>query len=169
MKNLIVAIWILIFTFSIPTKLTAQNDTSSFKSRSSLLFELFGPELMGGYFNYFISNRISANLGIGLDLDFHLGSNIYLVRRNKLRHSIYLGGQIIYYRKSTMSFIGFGGPIKPDHQIGFYLPIGYEYISKKGFTLQIDLGPNFVSRDWDQSNTKPILFSFKIGKTFSLH
>jgi hypothetical protein len=169
MKKLIVVFGFLILTFSFHKKLAAQSDTLNFKGKSSLLFEMWGPEVIGGYFNYFINNRISANLGIGFDLDFHLGSNLYLIRRNKSRHSIYLSGQIISYNKNTISFIGIGQAPEPDRQLGFYLPIGYEYISKKGFTLQIDLGPNFVSRDWDQSNTKPIVFSFKTGKTFGLH
>jgi hypothetical protein len=169
MKNSIVLIFLLIFTFSIQRKLGAQSDTSSFKGKSSFLFELGGPELLGGYFNYFLNNRISANVGLGIDLDCHLGTNLYLIRRNKSRHSIYLGGQIAYYRKLTWLTIGFGGPIEPDDQFGFYLPLGYEYVAKSNFTLQVDLGPNFVSKDWGQSNTYPLLFSIKIGKILGSH
>ena len=50
-------------------------------------------------------------------------------------------------------------------QLGIYFPIGYESISKKGFTFQIDIGPNFVNENWEQINTSPIMGSIKIGIT----
>ena len=55
---------------------------------------------------------------------------------------------------------------KRESQVGVYFPIGFEYIAKKGFTLQIDIGPNLVGKDWAQTSTAPIVGSFKIGYTF---
>jgi predicted RNA-binding protein with TRAM domain len=50
-------------------------------------------------------------------------------------------------------------------QFGIYLPVGYQLIGKKGFTLQVDIGPNFVNENWGQINTSPILGSIKLGIT----
>ena len=39
-------------------------------------------------------------------------------------------------------------------------------MTKKGFTIQLDVGPNLIGKDWGQTNTAPIMGSFKIGYTF---
>jgi hypothetical protein len=39
-------------------------------------------------------------------------------------------------------------------------------MAKKGFTIQLDIGPNFIKEDWGQTNTADILGSLKIGYTF---
>ena len=50
-------------------------------------------------------------------------------------------------------------------RLGVYFPIGYELITQKGFTFQIDVGPNLVKENWGQGNTFPIMGSIKIGIT----
>lgn len=168
MKKAFLIFICFISVFLFHTKLIAQNDTLKFNGKSSLLLDIYGPEVIGIYFNYYINNRISVNTGLGIFLDFHLGTNVYLIRRNKSRHAIYIGGQIAHYRTIPVSF-GWGDPHEPDSQFGIYFPIGYEYCAKKNFTLQIDLGPNIVSEEnWGQTNTYPLMFSIKIGKTFNL-
>ena len=154
---------IFLFLFN-PVWLYAQSDTSGFKGKTALMLDLFGPELVGGYVNYYTGNRISVNAGIGINLSLHLGTNVYLIKRNNSRHSVYLGGQIAFLRMLTMNLGPYGKPPEPDSQAGFYIPAGYEYIGKKKLIIQVDVGPNFVAENWDQFNTYPVIFSIKIGK-----
>jgi hypothetical protein len=75
------------------------------------------------------------------------------------------------FQFSTGNFLGSWGSSsttnKRESQPGIYFPIGFEYIAKKGFTVQMDVGPNLVGKDWVQTNTAPIMGSLKIGYTFN--
>ena len=121
--------------------LVPQSDSSSSKKELSILGQLWGPEVLGGYVNYYLNNRISINVGFGLNFDAHVGSNIYLVNRNSPAHSFYIGAQAITYNKFF-----FSGRANTERQVGIYIPLGYEYVARGGFTLQIDVGPNFCER-----------------------
>ncbi len=122
--------------------------------------QLWGPEILGGHLNFFLHDHLSINVGIGLNFDAHLGSNVYLKNRNSSARSLYVGAQFIQYREFLFSGSG------AETQLGIYLPLGYESVSSSGFTFQIDVGPNFVSKDWSQTNTLPLIGSVRIGKTF---
>ncbi len=111
--------------------------------------------MLGGHFNVYLNNRISVNVGLGINLDAHIGSNFNF---NRTKYSsIIVGVQVCSYNKFT-----FSGSSRI-RQLGIYIPLGFEYYADKGFTLQIDFGPNFVKEDWEQSNTSPFLISIKIG------
>lgn len=158
----------IIFFLGLSTNLLmSQGNSDKIKGSSSLMLQVFGPELLGVHYNYYVTYRISINAGIGLNMDVHLGSNFYLKNRSKSSSSLFLGAQIIAYREYHLLGNFFGGPdTQHDTQIGLYIPFGYEYLGKKGFTLQVDIGPNFVKEDWGQTNTIPFFGSLKIGYTF---
>jgi len=106
-------------------------------------------------------------------LGIHLGTNFYLTNRNIKRFAWYGGLQLYLIREfqfNTGNIFGSMGSSsttnKRESQAGIYFPIGFEYMAKKGFALQIDIGPNIVGKDWAQTNTAPIMGSFKIGYTF---
>ncbi len=157
------------------TFMIAQEDSNHTKKSTSLMLQFYGPEVLGVHVNHNASKRISLNLGLGVDLDLHLGTNAYLTDRDLKRFAWYGGGQMYWIRK-TEGFINtdFFGSMstgsyttdKRESQVGVYFPIGFEYIARKGFTIQADVGPNLVSDDWSQVNTAPINGSFKIGYTF---
>lgn len=154
----------IIFFLGLSTNLLmSQENSNKIKGSSSLMLQVIGPEVLGVHYNYYVTYRISINAGIGFNMDVHLGSNFYLKNRSKSSSSLFLGAQIIAYR----AFHPFG-PYFGDHdtQMGLYIPFGYEYLGKKGFTLQVDIGPNFVKEDWGQTNTIPFFGSLKIGYTF---
>ncbi len=137
-----------------------QSDSTSSDKKVSLMGQLWGPEILGGHLNFFLHDRLSINFGIGLNFDAHLGSNVYLKNRNSSARSLYVGAQVIHYRQFLLS------GSNAETQLGIYLPLGYESVSSSGFTFQIEAGPNFVSKDWSQTNTLPFIASVRIGKTF---
>lgn len=143
--------------------LFAQKESINFKGSKSIFLQLFGPEVLGAHFNSNLNNRISVNAGLGLGLAYHLGSNIYFRNTGNSRLSrFYLGFQVF----SIRSVNPFGG-FNEDRQVGLYIPVGYEYVSKNWFSFQVDLGPNFVEEDWSQYNTGKFYGSFKFGGFFS--
>jgi len=122
--------------------------------------QTWGPEGIGVHLNHNIGNKVSLNVGVGFLLDAHIGTNVYVTNRSKKRTSFYLGAQLATLRE--INIIG----SSRERQLGIYIPIGFEYIATKGFTMQVDIGPNFVDDDWGQVNTIPFIGSIKIGYTF---
>ncbi len=139
-----------------------QSDSASSSKRLSILGQLWGPEILGVHLNLLLHDRLSVNFGTGLNFDAHVGWNVYLKNRNSSARSLYVGAQVIQYRQFLFSGSG------ADTQLGIYLPLGYESVSSGGFTIQMEVGPNFVSKDWSQRNTRPFIASVKIGKTGAL-
>ena len=138
-------------------ELFAQKDSTNFKGRTSILLEIGGPEMLGVHFSGYLNNRISANAGLGVGLGYHIGTN-FNFNRSKYS-SIIIGVQVF----SIRSFNPFSGSFNTERQLGIYIPLGFEYYAEKGFTMQIDFGPNFVKEDWGQLNTSSFLISVKIG------
>lgn len=169
-KILVLFALYLLSTWS--TTLAAQQKTNSFVQSTSLMGQLFGPEAAGVHLNQNLEKRFSLNVGIGFGLDAHLGFNVYLNNRDIKRFAWFTGLQAYLIHEVSFGSInifgdsGSSGRDKRDSQAGLYVPIGFEYIAKNGFTIQLDLGPNFVQHDWGQTNTAPIMGSFKIGYTF---
>lgn len=141
--------------------LTAQDYSTTFKGTPAFFLQLYGPEILGLHVNYNISNRFSVNTGIGLNADFHIGSNYYVTKRKPGNFSLYTGFQFISYH--AFSYSGSSGG---ERQKGLYIPVGCEYVAHRGFTIQLDIGPNFYKYDYDQRNTVPFFGSLKIGITF---
>ena len=77
--------------------LTAQADSTTVKGTPAFFLQLYGPEILGLHVNYNISKRFSVNTGIGLNADFHLGSNYYVTNRKPGNFSLYSGFQFISY------------------------------------------------------------------------
>jgi len=148
----------IIITFN--HSVVAQNDGVGLKGSTSLFGQTGGPEVIGVHINHNVSHRVSLNVGVGLLLDAHIGTNVYLTNRVEKRKSLYLGAQLSNIRE--VNIIG----SSRERQFGVYIPIGFEYIAPKGFTLQIDVGPNFVNDDYDQVNTLAFFGSIKVGYTF---
>ncbi len=146
------------FVFGMHTKTIAQ-DSLSIAQTGGFYLQVYGPELFGLHINMNAGSKVSVNLGIGIDLDYHIGMNYYFGNRHISCSSIFAGLQIASQRE----FLVFGGSDEFRRQPALYIPIGYEYIARKGFSIQLDIGPNFVRENWDQWNTYPVNFSFKIG------
>ena len=160
-KNLLLA---LAFAFILINETRAQRDTIDFYDASGVHLELLGPALFGVNGNYYLNNRIAFSLGFGFDLDVHLGVNLKLISRERSNHSVYLSTQFCMIRelkKPLYSNLSSG-----NKQLGLFIPLGYEFVGKNGFTLQLECGPNFVSEDYGQTNTKPVMYLLRIGKTF---
>ena len=152
------ACYLVVFIFIIfQTNVFAQ-DSLSIAGKTAIYGQLFGPEVLGIHFNVNTGKKTSLNFGIGVNVDVHAGMNYYFKKRQLSGSSAYAGFQVA----SIRDIIIFGSG---DHsrQAGLYIPIGYEYNAKKGFSLQIDIGPNFVSEDWSQGNTYVINGSIKLG------
>ncbi len=149
-------ILIAIFT----NTLSAQNTVPDLKGSTAVVGQLWGIETIGLNINHNINHRVSINAGLGILLDLHLGANLYLTNRTKKKTSFYIGTQVGLIRQISI----FGS--SDESQLGIYAPIGFEYIALKGFTILVDIGPNFVKEDWDQISTFPIMGSLKIGYTF---
>jgi hypothetical protein len=137
--------------------LKAQNDSVKFAGRPSFYLQAWGPEGLGAHFNIYLSNRMSLNAGLGFNIDAHIGTNFYFTKRNKSKGAFYAGTQFCSYRIFKFNFTG------KERQLAIYFPVGYEYIGKKGFSFQIDIGPNIIQKNWGQYNSLPILASLKIG------
>lgn len=173
-RNIVVVLALFIISAT-QTFLVAQEDSNHTNKSTSLMLQFYGPEVLGIHINHNASKRISLNLGLGVDLGTHLGANAYLTNRDLKRFAWY-GGLQAYWIRKTEGFVNtdFFGSMstgsstsdKSESQVGVYFPIGFEYMAKKGFTIQADVGPNLVSDDWSQVNTAPINGSFKIGYTF---
>lgn len=138
-------LWWFVFTFVLLVYsldlLQAQSEAAEIKGKSSLFFQILGPEVLGAHYNYNFHKNISANIGIGLNADAHAGVNFYPLKRTNPEYlTIYAGAQIISYHQ-------FGGS---EFQLGFYTPIGIEIysMSARGLTIQIEGGPNIVKEDW---------------------
>ena len=140
--------------------MAAQTRVANIKGSTSLMGQYWGLEILGVHVNHNLNHWLSINAGLGLGLQFHLGANFYLSKRTEKKTSFYVGAQTGRIREYNI-FGPFG-----ESQFAVYLPIGFEYIASKGFTIQLDVGPNFVENDWAQSNTSSILGSIKIGYTF---
>ena len=155
---------LILLLSAMSVQLKAQVDTLDFFDATGVHVELMGPSLVGINFNYYFGNRLSTNLALGANLDVHLGANFYLISRERSRHSVYISAQLCMIRQLSL-------PLYKDisarnKETGLYIPLGYEFIGKKGFTLQLECGANFVSQDFGQTNTKPVVFLMRIGKTF---
>ncbi len=149
-----------------------QTDIDPIQKSTSLMLQFFGPEALGIHVNHNTTKRIAMNFGLGVGLDAHIGLNGYLTDRSQKRFAWYGGLQVYLIREVVFSAgdifgsMGSSGSSNKESQIGVYIPLGFEYIATKGFTLQLDIGPNLIGEDWGQTNTAPIMGSFKIGYTF---
>lgn len=172
-KNvLLIALMLLLFLFLCLKQSLGQDSKPTeptLKNSVSLCFSLFGPEYVGSYINYYLSNRVSVNGGLGFNLDFHVGMNYYFSKRETRGSSFYLGLQATRYRRyDILNFLNLT-KTEPLTQLGLYLPIGFEYAGRKGIVFQFEAGPNFVSDQWYGNdnrlgyNTFPVMISFKIG------
>ena len=158
-KKLIILLTVFVLFISSEDVL-AQIDSANFSRRTMILLQLNGPEVIGVHLNVSLNNRISVNAGLGIGPSFHLGSNFYFSNKSDRASSrVYAGIQIYSIREICII-----GNCPKDRQPGIYIPFGFENINKKGFTFQIDIGPNFVKDDWNgQPNALRILWSIKIG------
>jgi len=138
---------------------TIAQDSLYINNSPAFYLQFFGPEILGIHFNMNAGRKFSVNAGIGGNVDYHLGMNYYFGNRSVSKSSLYAGIQICSLREINI----FGSSGDYERQAGFYIPIGYEYVAKKGFSIQIDAGPNFVKDDWEQGNTYPFLGSIKVG------
>ncbi|MFK7814281.1 MAG: hypothetical protein AB8B59_17415 [Maribacter sp.] len=170
-QKIILIVIVISFLSSKENNLLAQS-TKSIEKSTSIMGQLFGPEALGIHLNQNLEKRFSLNIGLGIGLDAHLGFNVYLNNRELKRFAWYCGLQayliheVVFISGTIFGESDSSGSNKRDSQAGMYIPIGFEFISKNGFTIQLDLGPNFVKKDWDQTNTAPIMGSLKIGYTF---
>jgi hypothetical protein len=146
--------------FLLQNSILAQASATDIRGSTSLFGQLYGIEVLGITLNYNINHRISVNGGIGVGPTYHVGASYYLNRKPGKKTSFYVGTQAGSVRE-VLFFDGFG-----DSQLAVYIPIGFEYMAVKGFTIQVDLGPNFTEVDWEQANTLPFYGSLKIGYTF---
>ncbi len=163
---------VLLLVSATKTPVIAQQATSETKKATSLMLQFFGPEALGIHVNHNASQRVSLNAGLGADLGVHIGANAYLTDRTLKRFAWYGGVQLYvirefqFYAGNIFGSTGSSAGNKRETQIGVYIPVGFEYMAKKGFTLQLDIGPNLIKEDWGQTNTAIIMGSLKIGYTF---
>lgn len=144
----------------------AQNDSLDYYDATGIYVEALGPSLLGLNANYYLGNRVSFNLGAGINLDIHLGANLYLINRARSNHSLYISGQVCMIRElTTPMYVNISSKKK---QTGLFVPLGYEFVGRKGFSMQVECGPNFVNEDYGQTNTKPVVFLIRLGKTFGI-
>lgn len=149
-----------LFTLLFTTGISAQKDSTNYSGRTGFYAQALGPEGLGANVNIFLNNRSSVNFGLGFNLDAHLGSNFYFTKRHEHKSAFYLGAQLCSYRIFNFNFTG------KERQLALYVPFGFEFIGKKGFSFQIDIGPNFIQQDWGQYNTIPFFGSLKIGFSY---
>jgi hypothetical protein len=85
-KNVFVLLLFLSFSFQTngQKRFIYENGTQNF------MFQLFGPEMIGIHYNYFMLDKLSVNTGLGWGLSTHIGLNYYLTKRNNL----YFGYQL---------------------------------------------------------------------------
>ena len=168
----IIFVFLILFIVSATETMIAQQTKDDTEKSTSLMLQFFGPEALGIHINHNASQRFSLNLGLGAGLDAHIGLNAYLTKRDLKRFAWYGGLQVFIIREvqlisgNLFGSMGSSTTNKRESQVGVYIPIGFEYIAKKGFTIQLDVGPNFVKDDWGQTNTASYMGSLKIGYTF---
>lgn len=132
----------------------------------SLMGQIFGPELVGLYLKYNISNMLAAHAGVGLLGDYHLGMNFYFATNRDGDMSVYLGPQLISVKDYQHGLLSANDPGYTERQFGFHAPVGLEISGRRGFTLQLEAGPSYVKKNYEQLNTKGFLFSIRLGHTF---
>jgi len=137
----------------------AQTENSDLRSNKSVYFQIGGQQVIGVHVNGFISERFSLNGSLGILLDISIGSNYYIVKKENIGNHMYLG-----LRFAAIKEVVFGSLLSGNWIFGIHIPIGYELLSKSGFALQLEAGPNF-SKDLGQRNTQPFLVTLKIGFT----
>lgn len=138
----------------------SQIASDSLPRRLSLLAELGGPEGLGVYAGYYVTDALALTVGVGLNFDAHLGMQLYFGGHTRSAHSVYAGAHFVICNQYVLA-----GPAG-DRQGGVFIPLGYEYLARGGFTLQVEVGPNFVGTHWSQVNTRRILASIRLGKTW---
>jgi len=142
-KNL--TILLMLFIYGSNVNLVAQNNSVNQRGRTSIFLQFGGPEMLGGHVNTFLNNKISVNAGLGFNMDAHVGSNIYIVKGENSRKYMYVGLQL-----STIQLFILDGSNSGIRQLGVYFPIGYQSMAMKGFTFQIDVGPNITKENWEE-------------------
>ena len=155
---------ILVILFSLTfTALEAKEFQDSIRPSNSFSFQLFGPEMLGFYYNHYMSENVSANAGIGWGGNMHIGVNYYPLKVQQ--SSLYIGAQICRLTEVDLDqFIGNSGS-----QAGMFFPIGFQLTTHKGFILNFEVGYNIFKTDYSQRNTQPFLFALRLGKTWFKH
>ena len=153
MPYLVKTILVFFLLICSDTNSSAQ-DSTHHKASTYLSAQILGPEVIGFNININLHHRLSLNLGMGINIDFHVGSNYYITDRRKGHHSLFVGAQLTSIREFRDS----------KRQLGAYLPLGYEFLGKKGFMFQLEAGPNFVKDDFGgQTNAHKFNFAVRIG------
>ncbi len=163
----------ILLTNLVSLNLSAQRDSTATENRAitnegharsvkqgsySIMFQLFGPEGIGVYGNYYLIRKFSINAGFGFGTDAHIGANYYLTR--KQFSGLYLGAQVCRIAEMNLDkLIDFN----TNSQTGLYIPVGVEFNSKRGFIFSAELGYNMVKTDYDQLNTQPFVFAIRLG------
>lgn len=130
---------------------------SRFSGRFAMFAQISGHPVLGASANVFIIPHLSLNAGIGL-VGHHFGANIYLLRRAAITKLCpYVGFQRVYVRE--VSFLS----DSHRHQWGWFLPLGLEFIARKGVSMQFELGSDFFATDYGQWNTSGFMATFRIG------
>jgi len=157
LKNLVIISCLLLSS----GHLFSQTEAPSFKGRTSFLFKIGTPEGIGLDLNHYLNNRFSLNLGYGYTGNCHTGTNLYLIKRDHSASSVYTGMQFVLFSDSYV-FENFDKKWR-----GAYIPVGYEYVGKKGFTFQLDLGPCFFEKKYFTHDTPStyLFWTVKIGIT----
>jgi hypothetical protein len=150
----------LILFFIGTTQIRAQDIPENTKARNNFSFQLLGPELLGFYYNHYLNQQLSLNAGLGYGLNSHIGINYYPFKVNPVR--FYIGGQACLLTEVNLDDLvsNYGS------QFAIYFPIGLQYTAPKGFTLHFECGYNLYKEDYSQRNTKPFLYTIRIGKTW---
>ena len=138
MRKTIYLTFLCICALLLTSSISAQKDSTNYSGRPGFYAQFIGPEGLGAHVNIFLNNRSSVNFGLGFNLDAHIGSNFYFTKRNEHKSAFYLGAQLCSYRIFKFDFTG------KERQVAVYVPFGFEFIGKKGFSFQIDIGPNFI-------------------------
>jgi hypothetical protein len=161
-RQLKVSLVFIVFVF-LSASAFAQSDSISYKGRGSFYAQFMGPEVAGIHVNIFLSNLVSLNFGAGFNLDAHVGLNCYPLNRTRSASAVFVGVQACTIQKFTFDFSS------NTRQFVVYVPVGYEFIGKKGLSLQFDIGPNFAQYNWSQNNTMGFNASLRIGISTKQH
>ena len=171
MKNLakltILFLIILLFVVLFPFTSLLSQDENDHKSEfgRGINLQILGPTVLGLYLQSAInSHNLNWNLCIGIIGDIQLGLNYHFLKdRAQSGGSLYIGIQVSRINQIKLS----GFPRTEVNTISIYFPVGLEIIAHNGFTLAIEVGPNFPGEDFSQRNTTPKLFALRIGKHFN--
>ena len=94
-----ITLLVLAHTLGTSTEAAAQDTPPiAVGERVSVLGQLWGPEVLGAYLNFYLSDHISVNVGAGVNSDAHIGANTYLMNRNGSAHALYVGVQLVRSR-----------------------------------------------------------------------